>query len=647
MGTITRLGDTPDTPGAIEGVDLETFEALVNGRRHDEALKALWVALRLLRKEREFAGQAADDSTRTRLYSRLAAAIGALFCDPQLALAEQGFELLALEHATLSNVFRASVFGNTDHLLRQFGAPDPGGTGRLIFASRESVDKLFLLYSLDSGLELGLEEAMRSDRRRALPAFLGMLASPIVLSPDHHSRRERLLKLGPMFEEIPLGDPMLEALVNSYMCSSYAESATKHEIKRSFNRMLRQFVESRVELPSFPQERQLKGRPTMLVPVETFASRHVMYRCFAPAIRRLRERFKLVVIGSAASLDEASKQLFDEVVVLDESSVQLDDIGAAVRAVGPDVIYYPSVGMSTTWWVTLSTVRLAPIQLMSIGHPATTHSQAMDYILVAEGVPGDPSTLGEIALVVFGTLEMVHRGDADFPAPAIREAPDVLRIAVPSMVAKLSPAFMQVCQNLVRSSSRKLEFHFFPNLIGLSHWATVAEIGRWLPEAFVYKREDYNVYLRNLARCDLHLSTFPFGGFLSNIDTMKLCIPMVAIEGPELHSQTDSGSMRAVGMPEWLIAHDWSEFERAALRLIESDAERLAIAHRLRDVDVDMIFSSREGNEYASDFANAVWFAYLNHEAILRSGRRYWRVEERREFQGDHALAGNGSRKLL
>lgn len=608
-------------------------------------MKALWVALRLLRMEREFAGQVVDDMTRPRLYSRFAAAIGALFSDPLLVLAEEGFDLLALEHATLSNVFRASVFGNTDHLLRQFGAPDPGDPGRLVFASPESVNKLLLLYSLDSGLELDLEEAMRSERRRALPAFLGMLASPIVLAPAHHARREQLLKLGALFEEVPLGDHMLEALVNSYMCSSYAESATKHEIKRSFNRMMRRFVETRVQLPSFPPGRQLKGRPTMLVPVETFVSRHVMYRCFAPAIRRLRERFRLVVIGGAASLDEVSKQLFDDVIVLDEGIVDLGGIVAAVRAVDPDLIYFPSIGMSTSWWVTLSTVRLAPIQLMSIGHPATTLSEAMDYILVAEGVSGDPSTLGETALVVSGTLEMVHRGDADFPAPAIREAPEVLRIAVPSMVAKLNPAFMQACQNLVRLSSRRLEFHFFPNLIGLSHWATAVEIRRWLPDAFVYKRDDYNVYLRNLARCDLHLSTFPFGGFLSNIDTMKLCIPIVTLEGLEVHSQTDSGSMRAVGMPEWLITHDQSEFERAALRLIESDAERLAIAHRLRDVDVDMVFSSREGNEYASDFANAVWFAYSNHEAIQRSGRRYWTVAERSEFHGDEVMAGNGSRK--
>lgn len=645
MGTIARVDDAPGTPGAIESVDLEAFEALVHQRRHEECLKALWVALRLLRTDREFAGQVDDDATRAKLYSRLAASVGALFCDPRLFLAAEGFDLLALEHATLSNVFRASVFGSTDHLLRQLGATDSGAVGKLKFASPESVGKLLLLYSLDSGLEIDFEVAFRSDCRRALPAFLGMLASPVVLNPAHHRRRERLLELGPMFEEIALGEPMLEALVNSYMCSSYAESATKHEIKRSLNRMMRRFVESRVQLPSFSAVRQLKERPTMLVPVEAFASRHVMYRCFAPAIRRLREKFRLVVIGGAGSMDEVSRQLFDEAVILDEGAVGLGDIVGAVRAVDPDLIYYPSIGMSTTWWVTLSTVRLAPIQLMSIGHPATTHSEAMDYILVAEGVPGDPSTLGETAIVVSGTLEMVHRGDADFPAPAIREAPEVLRIAVPSMVAKLSPAFMQVCRNLARLSSRKLEFHFFPNLVGLSHYVTALEVRRWLPDAFVYRRDDYNVYLRNLARCDIHLSTFPFGGFLSNIDTMKLCIPMVTLEGSEVHSQTDSGSMRAVGLPEWLITDGESEFERAALRLIESDADRLAIAHRLRDVDVDMVFGSREGNEHASDFANAAWFAYSNHEAIRRTGRRYWKVEDRREFHGDGVLAGNGSRE--
>ena len=108
-----------------------------------------------------------------------------------------------------------------------------------------------------------------------------------------------------------------------------------------------------------------------------------------------------------------------------------------------------------------------------------------------------------------------------------------------------------------------------------------------------------------------------------------------------MHSQSDAGMMRAVGMPEWLIAHDQFEFEKAALRLIENDAERTSIARKLRDIDVEMVFSDREGNEYSTDFTNAVWFAYTKHESIQQSGKRYWTVAERRQFRDDKVAAGD------
>ena len=164
---------------------------------------------------------------------------------------------------------------------------------------------------------------------------------------------------------------MVRTLVSSYMGCSYAEGESKHAIKRSFNRMLKRLVETYVALPSFSADRELKMRPTMLVPVEAFGSRHAIYRCNALSMKQLRNKFNLVAIGGMASMDEISKQLFDDVIVFDEGAINLHDIVAGIGAVNPDLVYYPSLGMSTNW-VTLSSVRLAPIQLMGLNHPATS-----------------------------------------------------------------------------------------------------------------------------------------------------------------------------------------------------------------------------------------------------------------------------------
>ncbi len=621
----------PEAAASPGGVDLEAFESLVYSRRYEDAVRELLSLIRLFKQNLEFPADAYVGKSREELYSRLAAAIGALLCDPLFTLSQEGFDLLAVEHATLSAIFRASVFGSADHLLRQFGTPNPNDPGKMELTSSEGIGRLLVLYSLDSGFELDFEQTIRIDPRRALPALLGMLAGTIVISPMQHKRRERLLGLGRLLEGAELRERMVHAMVSSYMCASYAESRTKHEIKRSFNRMMRSLLETYVPVPSFPEVRELKAHPTMLVPLEAFGSRHAMYRCNALAMRRLRERFRLVAICGMDALDDISRQLFDDVMMFDEGVANMHDFVGSIRSLNPDVVFYPSLGMSTNW-VAMSSIRLAPIQFMALGHPATSMSETIDYVLTSETLPGHPSTLQEIAFLVSGSQTMVSRYDADFPEPVIREKPDVLRIAVPSMVAKLNAPFLGVCRNLARQSRRKLEFHFFPNLSGLWHHVTTLEIRRWLPDAIVYPTDDYNRYLRNLAGCDIHLSTFPFGGTNTNMDTMKLCIPMVTLEGLEVHSQMDSAMMRAVGMPEWLIARDVVDYESAALRLINDDSVRVEIARMLNHLEIEKIFSDRPGNDYSTDFADAIWFAYANHEAIQRVSRRYWTVAQRRAF---------------
>lgn len=615
----------------VENVQLEQFEALVYSRQYEEAGRELLRNLKRLKVGGEFAGHYMSDDSRPRLYTRFAAAITALMADPSFQLSQEGFDLLAVEHATFHAVFQASVFGNADHLLRQFGTLDAHDPAKLHFSSPQNVVKLLLAYSLDSDLDLDFEAVFRTAPRLALPAFLGMLAHIVVLSEKAHARRENLLTLGPLFEQVEVREHMLAAMSDAYMYCSYASSETKHQIKRSFNLMMRRLIGSQIPLPEAPKRARQKKRPTILVPIEWFTSLHAMYRCFGPSIARLRERFRLVMIGRESEMDEGAKEGFDEAIALAGSNVALSDVVAKIREIAPDVIFYPSVGMAT-WWVALSTIRLAPIQVAGMGHPATTMSEAIDYMVVEERYPGDPGAYSEIVVMRRGELPMVIRPDAAPPPPQIREHPDVIRVAVPAMACKLSSPLLAMLQNVWRKSQRPVEFHFFPNMVGLTWFEITKEIRRWLPNAVVYPRSDYNTYLANLRNCDLHFSPFPFGGCNSNLDSFLLGIPIVAMEGVEYHSQQDPGMMRGAGLPEWLITYHPAEYERMALRMIHNDAERVAIAQALRSRDVTKVFFCRENDERVEDYLDLFNWIYKDHEKIVASGKRYWTVEERKSF---------------
>jgi predicted O-linked N-acetylglucosamine transferase (SPINDLY family) len=52
-----------------------------------------------------------------------------------------------------------------------------------------------------------------------------------------------------------------------------------------------------------------------------------------------------------------------------------------MKAANPDIIYYPSIGMAI-WVIAMASLRLAPIQVMTYGHPATSNSPYIDYGII-------------------------------------------------------------------------------------------------------------------------------------------------------------------------------------------------------------------------------------------------------------------------
>jgi predicted O-linked N-acetylglucosamine transferase (SPINDLY family) len=139
----------------------------------------------------------------------------------------------------------------------------------------------------------------------------------------------------------------------------------------------------------------------------------------------------------------------------------------------------------------------------------------------------------------------------------------------------------------------------------------------------------YNAYLAELNACDLNLSPFPFGGLHSVVDSLRQGIPVVALEGLDLHARTDSMLLRRLGMPEWLITQNEDEYIAAALRVIDNDAERIALSRQALALDVDRVLFGDGTTPLRSDVVDAMRWVYQNHEAIKASGRKVFRAADR------------------
>jgi glycosyltransferase involved in cell wall biosynthesis len=260
---------------------------------------------------------------------------------------------------------------------------------------------------------------------------------------------------------------------------------------------------------------------------------------------------------------------------------------------------------------------------MSLGHPASSMSEAIDYVMLQSCHADSPHHFSETVLVRAGTgrhAPFARNLPAPLPTRPLRASGEPLHIAVNSALKKLSHRLLAVCLQLDREAVRPLHFHFFPYGKDLALTDLEWQLRRQLRAVSVHSQTDYPSYLQALAGCDLALASFPFGNTNSTVDAAMLGIPVVAFEGDEPLSLGDRRVLRDLDAPGWLLARNEQDYKDAALRLLNDDALRLQIGTALQQ-RMPRLFG-HDASAQQSDFGDAVRWMYAHHEAIQASGRR-------------------------
>ena len=605
-------------------LSLDTFERLVFSRSYAQATVML---LRLLHQieingldlTSPNSSGLEDDTWRRGIITRFVGCINSMFCDPEFELSESVFLQLLLLKRCLVVLFATTSFSNMNHIIGLAG--QNLGDGRVEFQGQSSYLKLLLASSIYSPPELVLQTLNDAPKRFRLPYWLSLLDGESVLDRTADQLRNRLLLEGESMQNEIASSGSQIRIGNLWMYVSYFTTPKKHDVKKYLNRMLLNAVRKNgVTEPTLLPRKAAIGKPKLLVLSEILLSSHAMYRSFGPLISRLRSKFHTVLVSSTESYDDSTKSMFDEIIDFDNNDPIKKIVGKIIKAEA-DIIYYPSIGMK--WW-TMNTcqLKLAPVQMMSLGHPATSNSDVMDYVIVEELFVGDPQCFSETVVATNSGVTFFAHDDEEIPNPVIRERPTKIKIAIPATLYKLNSDFLRVCKNIEERTARPIEFHFFPNRLGFMLEFTAKMIKQLLPNSIVHPSLYYKDYIKLLGSCDLHFSTFPFGMANGCIDSTLVALPIVALDGPEVMSHVDCTFQKALGMPEWLSANTIVEYEEAALRVIEDDALRVSLSKDLVNADPLNIFANHHTNtEYIE---NLFHWIYRNHEAIQSEGRKVW-----------------------
>lgn len=459
------------------------------------------------------------------------------------------------------------------------------------------------------------------------PLAYACIAQRCAFTKAQSQNKQWLLSLHEFYEkaDLPSSDESYASL--AWMYCSYVFWAGKHRIKGSINNVVtRWFEERNLVPPTKKSPRAKKKKPTIVIFAEHFSDSHAMFRCHGKSAIALKKKFITVLMADLERLSPKNRKMFSKVIQLDTSSKRVEKNLKMLRKIRPDMIYYPSIGMSRVANM-ICNLRLAPIQFLSMGHPASTFSKEIDYVIMNNDLRPDSKCFSEklIHRRQSAGYAPVEQWDASKLGERKRLNPKFLHVGILGFLPKTTHEFLAVCKKLEAEVDHPIRFHFFPNSVSADFFGYRAGMSRELKYIGVHPRVDYLTYMQYVKAMDLVLSTFPFGNTNGTIDTLLAGVPMIALEGPEPHAKTDARLLRKVGAPEQMLASTIQDYYDTAKSWLSDPGKLAAIRQNMTELDVEGTFYS---NEEESDFDEVVSLIYNAHERIQADDRREFEFED-------------------
>ncbi|HGG5186117.1 TPA: cobalt ABC transporter permease [Salmonella enterica] len=629
---------SPATPSPLSVVtlfNLERFEWRVHTEETEQACRELVFLLGELDRAygqwsdhvRAYAPGQRPDTLNRHLCTRIAGAVTTLLSRPGFSISDTGYVPLMNLHRWLALIFAVSAYRHGDHIIRNLNAAGGGVVDPLTLNAGNL--KLFCLcYFPDSEIALQPEVLWQYDRETVVRLFCALISGRALPTPAAHAKREQLLAWLPekLTELDSLDFLPVAVLHDMYMHCSYADLPGKHLIKRSVNTLVRYtlqaqgFCDLAVKGGGTPPP-AAGEKPVMLVVLEHFTCQHSVYRTHSTAFRALRSDFTLHGVAMESCVDAVTELVFD-VCHRVPGSEAFRETYALARELKPAVVYYAGVGMFP-YTIYLSNLRLAPLQLVGLGHGASTFCGQLDGFVVEEDFVGDPACFSErVCAVPADSMPFVP--PAQTPRVAKKRVPFVLRqqqalpfalpvrIAVCASIMKINPRFLTALAEVQVRCRVPVRFCFYMGFAqGLTLDYLREAIHDILPEAEVNAHMEIGDYQQALNSCELFANPFPYGNMNGVVDVVRQGLPGVCMSGPEVHTHIDEGLFRRLGLPEELIAGDRETYIRAVVRLAEDDAWRESLQAQLQENDPEQVLFTGHPEKFAAA-VKALWEASVS-----------------------------------
>jgi predicted O-linked N-acetylglucosamine transferase (SPINDLY family) len=303
------------------------------------------------------------------------------------------------------------------------------------------------------------------------------------------------------------------------------------------------------------------------------------------------ERFELVVFSLADRTDPETTWARSKSDVFVDGPKTLSQWVAAIREQNCEILIYPAVGLHPLT-LKMASLRLAPVQINSWGHPDTSGLPTLDYYVSAACFePADAQDHYAEQLVLLPHLGNriqplgLTGGELDFTGMNIDLDKPIL--VCPGTPFKYQPEHDHIFADIARGAPDAQLIFFRPSVAALSKLLEV-RIAKEFEAAGLNVKDhvrfvrwlNFHEYHSLLRHADVLLDTIGFSGYNTAVQAIECGLPLVTREGRFLRGRLASGVLRRMDLRE-LIVQTKADYVNLVVRLATDLLYQANIRHEI------------------------------------------------------------------
>jgi predicted O-linked N-acetylglucosamine transferase (SPINDLY family) len=292
-----------------------------------------------------------------------------------------------------------------------------------------------------------------------------------------------------------------------------------------------------------------------------------------------RKKFEIYLFSLNSQVDKETEKAKQDADFFDGQVKGVLDWIDSIQRSNLDALIYPAIGMDALTYQ-LASLRLAPLQANSWGHPETSGLSTIDYYFSGDAFepPDADNNYSEklVRLPNFGAhVEPLEPKMKDPDLDALNLPKGVPLLLCPGTPFKYTPysdwVWVEIAKGLAARGGRLV---FFASSRGSMYISLIARFRRaFKAAAMVFESHvcvcpvlDRQRFYGLMQKSTLLLDTLGFSGFNTALQSLECGLPVLAYEGKFMRGRLASGIMRNMGMHD-LVATSPEDFINKAVDL--------------------------------------------------------------------------------